>query len=82
MFNRSGSMKGELPMERQAVQVKINDGDWQPATYQDGQFVDSYGLPLDAAKISAWKPVGGAVGARPAAPRSVHAGSVPAQRVN
>ena len=54
-------MKGELPMERQAVQVKIGEGDWQPAVYQDGQFVDLYGLPLDHLKISSWRPAGGTV---------------------
>lgn len=52
-------MKGELPMDRQSVQVKINDGDWQAAMYQDGQFVDLYGLPLDYTKISSWRPAGG-----------------------
>lgn len=53
-------MKGELPMERQAVQVQINDGDWQAAVYQDGQFVDLYGLPLDHRKVTSWRPAGGA----------------------
>ena len=53
-------MKGELPMERQAVQVQLNNGDWQAATYQDGQFVDLYGLPLDHHKITSWRPAGGA----------------------
>ena len=53
-------MKGELPSERQAVQVKLNDGDWQSAVYQDGQFVDLYGLPLDHHKISSWRPAGSA----------------------
>jgi hypothetical protein len=54
------SMKGELPMERQAVQVQLDNGDWQTATYQDGQFVDLYGLPLDHHKIRGWRPAGGA----------------------
>lgn len=54
-------MKGELPMDRQAVQVQLNNnGDWQAATYQDGQFVDLYGLPLDARKVTSWRPAGGA----------------------
>lgn len=53
-------MKGELPMDRQAVQVQLNNGDWQTATYQDGQFVDLYGLPLDHRKITMWRPAGGA----------------------
>ena len=63
-------MKGELPLERQAVQVKLNDGDWQPATYQDGQFVDLYGLPLDHRKITSWRPAGGTAGAHAPAKRS------------
>ena len=54
-------MKGELPMDRQAVQVKLDEGDWQPATYQDGQFVDTYGLPLDYRKITSWRAAGGGV---------------------
>lgn len=62
-------MKGELPMERQSVQVKINDGDWQPAIYQDGQFVDLYGLPLDHLKVTSWRPAGGSLGGQPAANR-------------
>ena len=53
-------MKGELPMDRQTVQVQLNNGDWQAATYQDGQFVDLYGLPLDHQKITRWRPAGGA----------------------
>jgi len=53
-------MKGELPMDRQTVQVQLNNGDWQAATYQDGQFVDLYGLPLDHQKITSWRPAGGA----------------------
>jgi hypothetical protein len=52
-------MKGELPLERQAVQVQINNGEWQAATYQDGQFVDLYGLPLDHRKVTSWRPAGG-----------------------
>lgn len=57
-------MKGELPLERQAVQVKLNDGDWQPAVYQDGQFVDLYGLPLDHLKITSWRSAGGSTDGR------------------
>jgi len=52
-------MKGELPMERQPVQVKLGEGEWQAAVYQDGQFVDTYGLPLDHRKITSWRPAGG-----------------------
>ena len=64
-------MKGELPLDRQAVQVKLNDGDWQPATYQDGQFVDLYGLPLDHRKITAWRPAGGNAGSHTPANRNL-----------
>ena len=64
-------MKGELPMERQAVQVKVDDGDWQPAVYQDGQFVDLYGLPLDHKKISSWRAAGGNADGRAAPNRNL-----------
>ena len=65
-------MNGELPVDRQAVQVKVDDGDWQPAVYQDGQFVDLYGLPLDHRKIKSWRPAGGAAnGGGASEPRSV-----------
>ena len=49
-------MNSERPQEGQDVQVKIGDGGWQSATYQRGQFVDLYGLPLDPHKISEWQP--------------------------
>lgn len=71
-------MKGELPMERQAVQVKLGEGDWQAAIYQDGQFVDTYGLPLDHHKITSWRPAGGSAnGSASPEPRSLR-GSHPA----
>ena len=59
-------MKGELPLERQAVQVQIDNGEWQAATYQDGQFVDLYGLPLDHQKVTSWRPAGGSANGRTA----------------
>ncbi len=62
-------MKGELPMDREAVQVKLTDGDWQPAVYQDGQFFDLYGLPLDYRKITSWRPAGGSPNGSAAADR-------------
>jgi hypothetical protein len=46
----------QLPSDRQAVQVKFDNCDWQPATYRYGQFVDAYGMPLDPEKISGWRP--------------------------
>ena len=75
-------MKGELPMDRQAVQVKINDGDWQAAVYQDGQFVDLYGLPLDHKKISSWLPAGGSVNGGGAGNRDLRGVQRPLQRAN
>jgi hypothetical protein len=48
-------MDTRCPNDGQVVQVRIDDGEWQPATFRDGQFVDLYGLPLDAAKMSEWK---------------------------
>jgi len=74
-------MKGELPMERQAVQVKLGEGDWQAAIYQDGQFVDTYGLPLDYRKITSWRAAGGAVNGAAATDKRIVAGSS-AQRVH
>ncbi|HEY6984507.1 MAG TPA: hypothetical protein VH375_00380 [Rhodanobacteraceae bacterium] len=70
-------MKGELPMERQAVQVKINDGEWQPAVYQDGQFVDLYGLPLDYRKITTWRPSGAATSGHAPAQRDLRSAHRP-----
>jgi hypothetical protein len=80
-WKRSTTMKGELPLERQAVQVQINNGEWQAATYQDGQFVDLYGLPLDHRKITGWRPAGGTASGRTAPNRSFSAES-PASRAN
>lgn len=47
-------MNNETPQEGQDIQVRIGSG-WQAATYRRGQFVDVYGLPLDAQKISEWQ---------------------------
>ncbi len=44
------------PTEGQVVQVKIDGGEWQTATFREGHYVDLYGLPLDASKVSEWKP--------------------------
>ena len=43
------------PNDGQVVQVRIDDGEWQAATFRDGQFIDQYGLSLDATKVSEWK---------------------------
>jgi hypothetical protein len=47
-------MQNETPQEGQDVQVKMGNN-WQAATYRRGQFVDVYGLPLDAQRISDWQ---------------------------
>jgi hypothetical protein len=47
-------MQNETPQEGQDVQVKMGSN-WQAATYRRGQFVDVYGLPLDAQRISEWQ---------------------------
>lgn len=48
-------MNGITPEEGQDVQVRIGSGAWQTATYRRGQFVDAFGLPLDAQRISEWQ---------------------------
>jgi hypothetical protein len=48
-------MDTRYPNEGPVVQVRIDDGEWQAATLRDGQFVDLYGLPLDATRMSEWK---------------------------
>jgi hypothetical protein len=53
-------MFDKLPSERQPIEVRLGN-DWQPATYQDGQFIDAYGLPLDARKISGWRAPNGMI---------------------
>jgi hypothetical protein len=50
-------MNGRLPIEGEKVQVKLKEGDWQDAVYRGENFVDLYGLPLDAEKISEWRSV-------------------------
>ena len=48
-------MLTEFPAERQSVEVNVEGNSWQPAFFRNGQFVDIYGLPLDAQKISGWR---------------------------
>ena len=48
-------MFDKLPNDRQMVEVRLENRDWQAATYQDGEFVDAYGMPLDPHKISSWR---------------------------
>jgi hypothetical protein len=53
-------MFDKLPTDRQNVEVRVDNRDWEPATYVDGEFVDAYGMPLDSRKISSWRaPNGG-----------------------
>lgn len=48
-------MFDKLPSDRQNVEVRFDNRDWQPAMYVDGEFVDAYGMPLDSRKISSWR---------------------------
>jgi len=49
-------MNDKIPTDHQAVDVLVGDDVWQQATYKDGEFVDSYGMPLDRSTISNWRP--------------------------
>jgi hypothetical protein len=49
-------MNHQLPLERQLVEVRFDNRDWMTATYQNGEFVDMFGLPLNREKISSWRP--------------------------
>jgi hypothetical protein len=50
-------MYDKLPNDRQAVEVCVDNHDeWQAATFQNGEFVDAYGMPLDRRHISNWRP--------------------------
>jgi hypothetical protein len=63
-------MFDKLPNDRQVVEVRVENHDWQAATYQDGEFVDAYGMPLDPQKISNWRsPNGSLHSARGSTPR-------------
>ena len=48
-------MLNELPADRQSVEVRFNDDDWQPAVFRGGQFLDIYGLPLNQDMIAGWR---------------------------
>lgn len=60
MLHRSTLANERLPADRQIVEVRLGSGDWQPATFRDGEFVDAYGMPLDRRKVSNWRPAGAA----------------------
>jgi len=62
-------MYDKLPSDRQHVEVRVGNRDWQPATYVDGEFVDAYGMPLDRHKISGWRDPSRLTPNRPAAPQ-------------
>ena len=48
-------MNREPPREGQLVEVRIDTGAWQQATFRRGQFIDIYGLALDPQRISEWQ---------------------------
>ena len=52
-------MYDKLPNDRQVVEVCVENREWQLATYENGEFVDAYGLPLDLSRISGWRAVDG-----------------------
>jgi len=62
MLNRNTATNERFPMDRQVVEVRVANSDWQPATYTNGEFVDAYGMPLDRRRISGWRPVSATAG--------------------
>jgi hypothetical protein len=46
----------KLPTDRQVIEVRLGTDEWQPAIFRDGEFVDTYGIPLERRKISSWRP--------------------------
>ena len=51
-------MFDELPANHQEVEVHFEDRAWLSAFFRNGEFVDTYGLPLDRSRISGWRPLG------------------------
>jgi hypothetical protein len=49
-------MNNKVPTDQQVVEVLVGDDAWQQATYKDGEFVDTYGMPLERSSISDWRP--------------------------
>jgi hypothetical protein len=49
-------MYDKVPNDHQVVEVCVNNQEWLPATYQNGEFIDMYGLPMDRGLISKWRP--------------------------
>ena len=56
MLPRSTLMNDKLPADRQIIEVRLGNDEWQPATFRDGEFVDSYGMTLDRRRVSSWRP--------------------------
>ena len=50
-------MNDNFPADREEVEVRFDDRSWLAAVYRNGEFVDAYGLPLDASRISGWRPL-------------------------
>jgi hypothetical protein len=73
MLQRSALTNEKLPMNQQIVEIRLGQGEWQPATFRDGEFVDAYGMPLDRRKISSWRPAGSAANRGKAAGNTANA---------
>jgi len=73
-------MFDKLPNDRQPIEVRLGD-EWQAATYQDGQFIDAYGLPLDAGKISSWRDPNGMSSANRVRANGLGASGAPTSRI-
>lgn len=56
MLPRSTLMNDKLPTDRQIIEVRLGNDEWQPAMFRDGEFVDMYGLPIERKSISSWRP--------------------------
>lgn len=65
-------MYDKLPSERQPVEVRLENQNWQPATYVDGKFIDAYGMPLNPQKILGWRGADRSVFLRHESLRKVH----------
>ena len=50
-------MTGNFPQDREEVEVRLDDRAWLTAVYRNGEFVDTYGLPLDSNRITSWRPL-------------------------
>jgi hypothetical protein len=62
MLPRSTQANEQLPSNGQVVQVRVGNGEWQHATFRDGEFIDAYGMPLDRRRITGWRPLHGSAG--------------------